>query len=460
MAEATVAVRTSSLERFFGIAAAGSTISRELRAGLTTFLTMSYVLFVNPDVLGNAITGVPNGFAKLLVVTALAAAIGSLLMGLVARYPFAQAPGMGLNAYFAYTVVLGQKIPWQTALGAVFVSGAIFVVLSLLGVRQAVVRAIPNALKAAVTAGIGAFLAFLGLRNAGMVVASPATFVTLGSLTAAPALVALAGLLISAVLLVRRVPGAILFGIVGATLLGIATHAALYPGAHGALVPFAGFTSGIVAAPIAPSGLTGALDLHAALGLGVAVVVFTFFFVDFFDATGTLVGLASRAGVLDANGDMPRARRTFACDGLAAMVGAALGTSTTTAYIESASGIAEGGRTGLVAVTVGVLFLGATVFWPLAGVIPAAATAPALIVVGAMMLESLRSIDWDDYAIAISVFLTIVAMPLTFSIANGVSFGVISYAAIMLFSGRGKAVDPLLYVVAVLLLIRYAWLAG
>jgi AGZA family xanthine/uracil permease-like MFS transporter len=460
MAEATVAVRPSSLERFFGIAAAGSTIPRELRAGLTTFLTMSYVLFVNPAVLGNAITGVPNEFAKLLVVTALAAAIGSLLMGLVARYPFAQAPGMGLNAYFAYTVVLGQKIPWQTALGAVFVSGGIFVVLSLLGVRQAVVRAIPNALKAAVTAGIGAFLAFLGLKNAGIVVANPATFVTLGSLTAAPALVALAGLLISAVLLVRRVPGAILFGIVGATVLGVATHAALYPGAHGALVPFAGFTSGIVAAPIAPSGLTGALDLHAALGLGVAVVVFTFFFVDFFDATGTLVGLASRAGVLDANGDMPRARRTFACDGLAAMIGAALGTSTTTAYIESASGIAEGGRTGLVAVAVGVLFLAATVLWPLAGVIPAAATAPALIVVGAMMLESLRSIDWDDYAIAISVFLTIVAMPLTFSIANGVSFGVISYAAIMLFSGRGKAVDPLLYLVALLLLIRYAWLAG
>jgi len=460
MAEATSTVRTSALERVFGIAAAGSTVPREIRAGLTTFLTMSYVLFVNPSVLGNAITGVSNEFAKLLIVTALAAAIGSLLMGLVARYPFAQAPGMGLNAYFAYTVVLGQKIPWQTALGAVFVSGGIFVILSLLGVRQAVVRAIPNALKAAVTAGIGAFLAFLGLKNAGIVVANPATFVTLGSLTAAPALIAIAGLLVTAVLLVRRIPGAILYGILGATLLGIVTHAALYVGPHDALVPFGGFSAGVVAAPLWPSGLVGALDLRAAVGLGVAVVVFTFFFVDFFDATGTLVGLAGRAGVIDANGDMPRARRTFVCDGLAAMVGAALGTSTTTAYIESASGIAEGGRTGLVAVTVGVLFLCATVLWPLASVIPAAATAPALIVVGAMMLESLRFIDWDDYAIAIPVFLTIIAMPLSFSIANGVSFGIISYALIMLLSGRGKAVDPLLYIVAALLLIRYVWLSG
>ena len=447
------------LERYFGIARAGSTIPRELRAGLTTFLTMSYVLFVNPQVLGSAIH-VPNGFAKLLIVTALAAAIGSLLMALVARYPFAQAPGMGLNAYFAYTVVLGQKIPWETALGAVFVSGALFVALSLLGVRQAVVRAIPNPLKFAVTAGIGMFLAFLGLRNAGAVVANPATFVALGSLVAPPVLVALFGLVVTAALLVRRVPGAIVYGIVAATLLGIATHAPLYPGPHGALVPFAGFPDGVVALPVWPSGLVGALDVRGALALGAAAVVFTFFFVDFFDATGTLVGLASRAGYLDANGDLPRARRTFASDGLAAMAGAVLGTSTTTAYIESASGIEEGGRTGLTALTVAGLFVLATLLWPLAGVIPAAATAPALIVVGALMLSGLRGIDWDDYAVSIPVFLTIVAMPLTFSIANGVSFGVISYAAIKLLSGRGKEVDPLLYVVAALLVARYVWLAG
>ena len=447
------------IDRYFGIAAAGSTIPRELRAGLTTFLTMSYVLLVNPQVLGNAIV-IPGGFAKLLVVTALAAAIGSLLMGLVARYPFAQAPGMGLNAYFAFTVVLGQKIPWQTALGAVAISGAIFVVLSVLGVRQAIVRAIPNHLKFSVTAGIGMFLAFIGLKNAGAVIPNPDTFVTLGSMTSAPVLIAIFGLLVTAVLLVLRVPGAILIGIVASTVVAIVTHAAVYFGPKGAMVPFGGFTDGIVQLPVAPTGLVGALDLQGALGLGLLAVVFTFFFVDFFDATGTLVALANKAGALDANGDLPRARRAFTSDGLAAMFGALLGTSTTTAYIESMSGIEEGGRTGLTATTVAVLFLLATVFWPLAGAIPAAATAPALIVVGALMMDGLRQIEWDDYAVSISAFLTIVLMPLTFSIANGVSFGVISFAAIKLLSGRGREVDWLLYAVAAALVVRYIWLAA
>jgi adenine/guanine/hypoxanthine permease len=459
MQAAIVAPRPGVVDRYFGIAAAGSSIPRELRAGLTTFLTMSYVLFVNPQVLGNAIH-VENGFAKLLIVTALAAAIGSLLMGIVAKYPFAQAPGMGLNAYFAFTVVLGGKIPWQTALGAVFISGAIFVILSLLGARQAIVRAIPNDLKFATTAGIGLFLAVLGLKNAGIVVASAPTFVTLGSLASAPALLAVFGLLVTSVLLVRRVPGAILYGIVLATLAGVATHAPVYPDAAGHLVPFAGFSAGIIALPVWPSGLIGALDLRAAAGLGVAAVVFTFFFVDFFDATGTLVGLAGKAGFLGPDGDLPRARRTFACDGLAAMFGAALGTSTTTAYIESASGIEEGGRTGLTAVVVAVLFLLATFLWPLAGLIPAAATAPALIVVGALMFDGVRKVAWDDYSASIPVFLTIVAMPLTFSIANGISFGVISYAGIKLLGGRAKEVHPLLYAVAALLIIRYIWLGG
>ena len=432
---------------------------RELRAGLTTFLTMSYVLLVNPAVLGNAIV-IPDGFAKLLVVTALAAAIGSLLMGIVARYPFAQAPGMGLNAYFAFTVVLGQKIPWQTALGAVAISGCIFVLLSVLGVRQAIVRAVPQHLKFSLTAGIGMFLAFIGLKNAGLVITNPATFVTLGSFASPGVLIALAGLILTAVLFVRRVPGAILVGIVGTTIVAILSRAAVYAGPEHAMVPFGGFPHGLVALPIAPSGLVGALDLHAAVGLGLASVVFTFFFVDFFDATGTLVALANKAGVLDAAGNMPRARRTFAMDGLAAVIGACLGTSTTTAYVESASGIEEGGRTGLVAVTVGVLFAASIVLWPLAAAIPAVATAPALIIVGALMLDGLRTIDWDDYAVLISSFLTVVLMPLTFSIANGVSFGVISYAAIMLLSGRGRKVDPLLYAVAAALLVRYAWLSG
>ena len=447
------------VDRYFGIAASGSSMSRELRAGVTTFLTMSYVLLVNPDVLGNAIV-IPDGFAKLLVVTALAAAIGSLLMGLVARYPFALAPGMGLNAYFAFTVVLGQKIPWQTALGAVFISGCIFVILSLIGARQAIVRAIPNHLKFATTAGIGMFLAFIGLKNAGAVIPNPATFVTLGSMTSPPVLIAIFGLIVTAVLFVLRTPGAILIGIVVSTLAAIVTRAPVYFGPKGAMVAFGGFPNGLVALPIAPTGLVGALDLHAAVGLGLAAVVFTFFFVDFFDATGTLVALANKAGVLDAQGNLPRARRTFAIDGFAAMVGACLGTSTTTAYIESASGIEEGGRTGLVAVTVGVLFLLSMLFWPIAAAIPACATSPALIVVGALMLDGLRTIDWDDYAVLISAFLTVVLMPLTFSIANGVSFGVISYALIKLLSGKGREVDVLLYLVAAALIARYIWLSG
>ena len=446
------------IDRFFGIRAAGSTILREVLAGVTTFLTMSYVLFVNPQVLGNAIV-IPNGFAKLLVVTALAAAIGSFLMAFVARYPFAQAPGMGLNAYFAYTVVIGQKIPYQTALGAVFVSGAIFVILSLAGARQAVVRAIPLPLKFAVTAGVGAFLAFIGLKNCGLIIANPATFVTLGSFAAAPALIAVFGFAVTATLLVRRNPAAIVIGIIAAMLLAIVTRAPVYPGPHDTLVAFGGLSNGIVALPIWPSGLIGVLDIRGAIGLGLLTVVFTFFLVDFFDATGTLVGLANKAGFLDATGELPRARATFTCDGLAAMAGALLGTSTTTAYIESASGIAEGGRTGLTAATVGVLFVLSMLFWPIAGAIPAAATAPALVIVGAMMLDGIRHIEWDDYAVAIPVFLTIILMPLTFSIANGVSFGVITFAALKLLSGRAREVDPLLYGVAALLVARYVWLS-
>jgi AGZA family xanthine/uracil permease-like MFS transporter len=420
---------------------------------------MSYVLLVNPAVLANAIV-IPNAFPKLLIVTALAAAIGSLLMGIVARYPFAQAPGMGLNAYFAFSVVIGQKIPWETALGAVAISGCIFILLSLLGVRQAIVRAVPHHLKFSITAGIGMFLAFIGLKNAGLVVANPNTLVTLGSFASGSALIATVGVILTAVLFSLRVPGAILIGIVLSTIVAIVSRAAVYVGPNGSLVPFGGFPNGLVALPVAPTGLVGALDIHAALGLGVASVVFTFFFVDFFDATGTLVALANKAGVLDAKDNLPRARRTFAMDGLAAVIGACLGTSTTTAYIESASGIEEGGRTGLVAVAVGVLFLASIVLWPLAAAIPAVATAPALIVVGALMLDGLRTINWDDYAVLISSFLTVVMMPLTFSIANGVSFGVISYAAIMALSGRGRTVDPLLYAVAIALIVRYAWLAG
>jgi AGZA family xanthine/uracil permease-like MFS transporter len=457
------AVPASGLDRYFGLSAAGSTVPRELRAGLTTFLTMSYILFVNPQVLSTAID-VPNAFVQLLMTTAIAAAFGSFVMGLIARYPFAQAPGMGLNAFFAFTVVQGLGVPWQTALGAVFISGVLFVLLSVIGARQAIVQAIPTSLKFAITGGIGAFLAFLGLRSAGLVVSNEATLVGLGSFTAPTAWLALSGLVVTAALMARRVTGAILWGILGTTLLAVLTGAAVYAGGpEGALRAFPGLDGrflGIFDAPVWPGSLVGQLDIAGAVGLGLLSVVFTFFFVDFFDATGTLTGLSQRAGFLDANGNMPRARRLFAMDGLAAMFGAFMGTSTTTAYVESASGIGEGGRTGLVAVTVGVLFLLAMFLWPLAAAIPGAATAPALILVGALMMEGVKHVDWDDVSDGLPAFLTIIVMPLTFSIANGVSLGVISYCAIKLLSGQARKVSPILYVVGALLLARYIWLVG
>ncbi len=452
----------SAFDRFFELTKTGSNVPQEIRAGLTTFLTMSYILFVNPQVLSSAIK-IDNAFVQILMTTAIAAAFGSLVMGLIARYPFAQAPGMGLNAFFAYTVVLTQGIPWQTALGAVFISGALFVILSMIGARQAIVKAIPTSLKFAITAGIGAFLAFLGLKNAGIVIANPATFVGMGRLVDPSVWVALIGLVISAVLIQRKVTGAILYGILITTVIAIVTRVPVYAGGpKGALQAFPGFEGkilGIFATPVWPSGLVGHLDIGGAIGLGLVSVVFTFFFVDFFDATGTLTGLAQRSGFLDANGDMPRARRTFAMDGLAAMFGALMGTSTTTAYVESASGIGAGGRTGLTAVTVGILFLLSMFIWPLAAAIPAAATAPALILVGAMMMEGVIHVAWDDMSEALPAFLTIIVMPLTFSIANGVSLGVIGYCLVKLFSGQGRKVSPILYGVAALLIIRYIWLA-
>ncbi len=449
------------LDRYFGITAAGSTIPVELRAGLTTFLTMSYIIFVNPSVLGNAIDVGPTTFVQLLSATCIAALAGSLFMGLIARYPFAQAPGMGLNAFFAFTVVLGMGVAWQTALGAVFISGVLFVVLSVIGARRAIVQAIPMGLKLAITAGIGCFLALLGLRSAGIVVANEATLVGLGDLSAPTAWLAVIGLVLTAVLMQLRVKGAILWGILATSLLAIVTRVAVYAGgADGASQAFPGFTDGLVGAPVWPSDLVGQMDIGSALGLGLLSVVFTFFFVDFFDATGTLTGLSQRAGYLDEKGDMPRAKTVFSMDGLAAMFGAFMGTSTTTAYVESASGIEEGGRTGLTATVTGLLFGAALFIWPLASAIPGAATAPALILVGALMMDGIRHIEWDEVAEGVPAFLTIIVMPLTFSIANGVSMGIIAYCAIKALTGRWRAVHPVLYVVALLLLARYVWLGA
>lgn len=445
-----------ALDRFFGFTAQGSSLPTEIRAGLTTFLTMAYILFVNPDILSNAIAieGV-NVFGQLLTATALAAALGSILMGLLANYPFALAPGMGLNAYFAFSVVLGQGISWQTALGAVFISGVIFLLLSLVGVRELVVNAIPTSIKLATAAGIGFFLAIIGASNAGLVVSDPATLVALGDLSSPGVLLSLLGLLVIGVLLTLRVPGAILLGVVVTSLVAVLTRAPVYLGEA-----FGGFGGAVAQAPVWPSDLFFSMDLAGAFGLGVLGIVFIFFFVDLFDTAGTLVGLSEKAGFVDDEGRLPRASQAFTADAVATMGGAMMGTSTTTSYIESAAGIEEGGRTGLVAIVVGLCFLLSIFFWPLASAVPAVATAPALIVVGAMMMTNIGRVEWGDYSVSIPAFLTIVGMPLTYSIANGISFGIISFVLIKAFSGHVREIHPLMAALAVLLVARYAWLGG
>jgi AGZA family xanthine/uracil permease-like MFS transporter len=452
-----MSVQRDRLERTFGVRASGSTLRTELRAGLTTFLTMAYVLFVNPDILAQAIP-VPDARAQLLTATALAAASGSILMGLLARYPFAQAPGMGLNAYFTFTVVLGQKVSWQAALGAVFVVGLVFALLSQGGVRQAIVGSLPPNLKQAMTAGVGLFLAFIGLKKAGLVVAHPATLVALGPLTSPGPLLAMFGVLVTAVLITKRVPAAILLGIGLTTLLAMITRAPVWEGPGGALAPFGGLGSigAPVRLPVWPRDLFLALDLRGALRPELWSVLFTMLFVAIFDTAGTLIGLSSEARLLDPRGELPRAGRAFLSDALASSIGALFGSSTTTAYIESAAGIAEGGRTGLCAVVVGVLFLLSTLLWPLLAVVPGVATAPTLILVGALMLSSLRRVDWSDSSETVPVFFTVAGMALTYSIANGVGLGIISYVAQKIGTGQFKRLPKLLVVLAVLLCLRYA----
>jgi AGZA family xanthine/uracil permease-like MFS transporter len=430
------------LERTFHLRENGTTVRTEMEAGLTTFLTMAYILVVNPSILAQA--GVPVEGA--LFATAVSAAIGSILMGLLANYPFALAPGMGLNAYFTYSVVLGLHVPWQTALGAVFISGIVFILLTLGRVRQLVIKAIPLSLKLATAAGIGLFIAFIGLRNAGIVAPNAETFVTLGKVSSASTLLALGGLVLTAALLARGWKSAIMLGIVAtaaaAFLLGVATPPA-----------------GLFAIPH-PGGTFLQMDVRGALGLGLLQVVFVFLFVDLFDSVGTLIGLGRQAGFLTPEGDLPRAQRALLADATASTIGAALGTSTVTAYIESATGVAEGGRTGLTAVTVGGLFLLALFLSPLAVAVPAAATAPALIVVGSLMIRSLLSIEWDDPTEAVPAFLTVVGMPLTFSIANGLALGFIAYPLVKLLAGRAREVNALVWVLAALFVARYAYLGA
>lgn len=446
------------MEKFFKFKENGTNARTEIIAGITTFLTMAYIIFVNPSILINVIPGATPGsdlyaqfFGAFMVATILGAATATLIMGLWANYPFALAPGMGLNAYFAFTVCLKLGIDWRVALAAVFVEGLIFILLTLTGVRGFVVKAVPSSIKLATSAGIGLFIAFIGLKSAGIVVSDPATFVTLGDLTSPTALVAIIGFFIIAILFALKVPGSILIGILLSTFIGALPifDVTKYQGIIGK-VP-----------DISPTFLKLFEKFSwADLASGTFwVVVFTFFFVDFFDTLGTLTGLAESAGFIK-DGEFPRANRAYLADAVGTSVGALFGTSTVTTYIESSTGIAEGGRTGLTAVTVAVLMILMLFFAPLGLTIPAAATAPALIFVGALMLKGLKLVNWDDITEALPAFVTMIIMPLTYSIANGIALGLIVYPIVKTFSGKAKDVHWFNWILAILFALYLIYLRG
>lgn len=429
------------LERYFRLSEHGTNVRTELMAGLTTFLTMAYIIFVNPQILST--TGMDQG--AVFVATCLAAALGSAIMGLYAKWPIGMAPGMGLNAFFAFTVVGAMGFTWQQALGAVFISGCVFVILTVTGVRRWLINGIPRSMRSAVVAGIGMFLALIALKNAGIVVASEATFVTLGHLADAGPLLALLGFFLIAALDAWKVRGAILIGILVVTVVSIAFGVSAF--------------GGVVAAPpsVLPTFLQ--LDIAGAINTGIFHVILVFVLVEVFDATGTLIGVARRAGLLadGAGATNPGLGRALLADSSAIVAGSLLGTSSTTAYVESASGVQAGGRTGLTALTVAVLFLAALFFAPLAGSVPGFATAPALLFVATLMMRELVHIDWDDVTEAAPAALTALMMPFTYSIANGLAFGFISYAVLKLVTGKARDVHAATWVVAGLFLVRFAF---
>jgi AGZA family xanthine/uracil permease-like MFS transporter len=431
------------LAHYFQLPQHGTDIRTELLAGLTTFLTMAYILFVNPTILGAA--GMPKD--AVFVATCLVAAIGSGVMGLYANYPIGMAPGMGLNAYFAFAVVLGMGVPWQQALGAVFISGCLFIVVTLCGLRALIVNDIPRSLRTAITVGIGLFLALIALKGAGLVVANKDTMVSAGDLHQPAALMAIFGFLLVVTLDKLRVRGAILIGILAVTVLSF-----FFGGNR-----FAGIFS--LPPSLTPTFLQ--LDLRGALTgntvSGILNVVLVFFLVELFDATGTLMGVASRAGLL-VEGKMDRLNKALLADSTAIVAGALLGTSSTTAYIESAAGVQSGGRTGLTAVTVAALFLASLFIAPLAGVVPAYATAPALLFVACLMLRELGDIDWLDTTESIPAAITALVIPFTYSIAEGIAFGFITYAALKLTTGRARQVAPIVWVIAALFVFKFAYI--
>ncbi|NLY89487.1 MAG: NCS2 family permease [Firmicutes bacterium] len=407
-------------------------------------MTMAYIIFVNPDILSDA--GMP--WEGVFMATIAAAILGTLCMALLANYPFALASGMGLNAFFAYTIVQGLGVPWQIALGIVFIEGIIFIILSIFPVREAIVNCIPMSLKAAISAGIGLFIAFIGLKNAEIVVANKDTFVAFGNFTSPKVLVALAGLLLMAVLHALKVKGALLLGILGATLIGMIPGLDVTPAYQG-----------LVAMPSLAdwSKVLFKLDIKGALDAGLIGVIFAFFFVDFFDTAGTLVGIGTQAGYIGKDGKLPRAGRALLADAIGTLGGALFGTTTVTTYVDSAAGVAAGGRTGLTGIVICILFFLSLFFRPLVGMVPKAATAPALVMVGTMMITSITKIDWDDFTEVFPAFICMLAMPLTYSIANGIALGFIIYPLVKLLTGRGKEVHWLIYILGVLFILYYVF---
>lgn len=435
------------LEKLFKLKENRTDVKTEILAGITTFMTMAYIIIVNPDIL--SVAGLDKG--AVLVATVLSAGLSSILMGLYANYPFALASGMGLNAFFAFTVA--PAVGWKGALAVVMTSGILFLILTLTNIREAIVNGIPQSLKMAVTTGIGLFIAFLGFQNAGIIsYDGGANAFVLGNLGEPTTLLALFGLAFTSILVVRKVKGSLLWGILGTTIVGMLT---------GIVAPPTGISSFIAAPPsLAPTAfkfVDGFKDMYTAVGLGFIPLVLSFGFVDLFDSIGTFVGVASKANMLDENGNLPRANKALMADAIGTMAGAALGTSTVTTYVESAAGVAEGGRTGLTAVVTGLLFIAALFLSPLAFMIPGAATAPILIIVGVFMMEPVTKINFADYLEAIPAFLTIAMMPFTFSIADGIVWGMLAYTALRLFSGRHKEVSLTMYLTSALFIIWLVW---
>jgi AGZA family xanthine/uracil permease-like MFS transporter len=435
------------LERTFHIEERGSTVRTEILAGLTTFLTMAYIVFVNPAILSE--TGMP--IPAVAAATCLSAAIGCVLMGLLSNYPIALAPGMGLNAYFAFTVVKGMGVPWQTALGCVFLSGCAFLILTAAGVRQLIVNAIPRELFSAVAAGVGLFVAFVGLRDAGIIVSNSSTMVAMGNVRAPQTALAIIGLLLIAVLQAWGVRTAMLLGIVGTTIAGFALGIVKWQPVH--------YRIADMTATAFHLDIRGAFHLGGTFGAGLLEIVFVFLFVDLFDNVGTLVAVTKKAGLVNADGEIPRLNRILFADATATVCGSMAGTSTVVSYIESAAGVAVGGRTGMASVVTGLLFLLALFVAPLVASIPAAATSPALILVGALMISAVTEIEWADPMVSVPAFLTLITIPLTFSIANGLAFGITSFALLRLLRGQASAKDWMLFVLAALFVLRFIYMA-